>query len=51
MVINTNGVPHTHGFIKKDRSAVAYSKRMYAAHFIEQHNNGTVAWAEVVMAD
>jgi len=45
---DAHGVPHAHGFkYKKEDQAVSYSKRMYAAHFIEQHHAGTLDWAEV----
>ncbi len=50
LVVNDRGVPHAHGFKSKDK-AVSYSKRVYAAHFIEQHNNGTLDWATIDEAD
>ncbi len=50
LVIDNNGIPHAHGFKSKDK-AVSYSKRVYAAHFIEQHKNGTLDWAKVAITD
>jgi hypothetical protein len=47
VMIDEKGVPHTHGFKNKENKAVAYSKRVYAAHFIEQQSTGKLAWAEV----
>lgn len=47
LTIDDSGVPHAHGFKNRDGKVVSYSKRVYAAHFVEQHSSGRIDWAEV----
>jgi hypothetical protein len=45
---SASGVPRASGFIHRiDGKPVTYSKRMYAAGFIESYNGGRATWAEI----
>lgn len=48
LALSASGVPSAQGFIHRiDGQPVTYSKRMYAANFIELYKDGRAPWAEI----